>query len=96
MAYAPFRHDRASSGNDSRKTFADQFGMSFQYAGMYGEVVYPLFALFDKCVAVDFPREVFGYSVYFFEGLVNGYCAHRNGAVADNPFAGLVYVVTRR
>ncbi len=63
---------------------------------MYGEVINSLFALFDKCIAVYLPCQFLYITVYFLKCLIDRYSPHRYWAVADNPLAGLVYVVACR
>lgn len=59
---------------------------------MNGEVVDALFGLFDEGVPEEFPGEVFGDAIDFFEGLVDGYGAEGYGGVTENPFACFVDV----
>ena len=61
---------------------------------MNREVVHALFRLLDERVAVQFPREFFGLAVHLLERLVDRHRADRDGAVADNPFARLVDVLS--
>ena len=93
---APFCHNRPSARYDSGKSFAHQIGMSFQHAGVNGEIVHSLLALFDKCVAVNLPRQIFDFSIYFFKGLVDGDSSHGDRTVPDNPLTGFVYMVAGR
>ena len=46
---------------------------------MDGKVVHALFGLFDQRFPKDFPGEIFGHAIHFFERLVNGDSA--DGAV---------------
>ena len=39
----------------------------FKQTGMDGEIVDSLFSLFDQCVAIDFPTQVFYLSVHLFQ-----------------------------
>ena len=65
------------------------------YAGMDGEIVHSLLALLDDSVAIDLPCEVFHPSANLFQCLIDGHCAHWDGAVAQYPLAYLVDVVAR-
>ena len=53
---------------------------------MNREVIHSLLALFDEGVTVDFPIQVFHYTVHLFKSLVDRYGADRHRAVTDNPF----------
>ena len=70
--------------------------MFLEQTGMDGEIVDSLFCLFDQCVAVDFPTQVFYLPVHFFQCLVDGDCPHRDRTVADDPFAGFMNIVASR
>ena len=59
---------------------------------MDGEIIDALFGLFDQRVAIDFPGEIFGDAVHLFQRLVDRHGADRYGAVAQDPFAGVVDV----
>jgi len=58
------------------------------------EVIHALLGLFDQRVTENLPGEVFRPAVYFLQCLVNWNGAHRDRAVADDPFAGLVNVLS--
>ncbi len=60
---------------------------------MDGEVIDALLGLLDEGVAEEFPGEVFGFAVHFFERLINGHGADGHGAVAQDPFTGGVDVL---
>src|SRR5262245_36664839 len=62
------------------------------HAGVHGEIVDALFGLFDERVAIDFPGEVFGDAVHFFQRLIERHGADRHGRVADDPVADVVNV----
>jgi hypothetical protein len=64
-----------------------------QDAGVDGEVVHALLGLLDEGVAEEFPGEVLGFAVHFFERLVDGHGADGHGGVAEDPFAGGVDVL---
>ena len=91
---APFAHDAAATAHDAAQPFLGQMHIVAAYAGMDGEVVHSLLALFNQGVAVDFPGEVFHLAVHFLQCLVDGDSAHGNGTVADNPFARFVDILS--
>src|SRR5690606_38272115 len=62
------------------------------HAGVDGEVVHPLLRLFDQGVAEDLPGQVLGNAADLFQRLIDRHGADRHGAVADDPFAGVVDV----
>ena len=70
--------------------------MLFKQTGMDGEIVDSLFSLFDQCVAIDFPTQVFYLSVHLFQSLVDRDCSHRNRTVTNDPFAGFMDIVSCR
>ena len=87
MREAPFGEDRATAADDSRHAFGGHGDEAEEYPGVDGEVVDALFCLFDEGIAVEFPGEVFGFAVDFFEGLINGDRSDGDGGVAENPLA---------
>ena len=96
MDKTPFTHDASSTAYDTAKTLVCQVNIVQADTGMDGEIIHSLFALLDEGIAVDFPSQVFHFSVYFLQGLVNGYGAYRYRTVADNPFARFVDVGSGR
>ncbi len=67
--------------------------MGTQYTGVDCEIVHSLFTLLNQRIPVYFPCESRHVSVDFFKSLIYWYGAYRHAAVADDPFAGLMYVV---
>src|SRR5690606_39362971 len=63
-----------------------------QHTTVDGEIIHPLFRLLHQGVAVDVPGQVLGNAADFFQGLVDGHCAHGYRRIADDPLAGLVDV----
>src|SRR3954465_5807744 len=59
---------------------------------MDGEIVDARLALLYERVAVDLPGQVLGDAADLLQRLVDGDGADRDGAVADDPFAGVVDV----
>ena len=92
----PLAHDAAATAHDTTETTIGQMDVVATDAGMDGEIVNTLLALFDERVAIHFPGEVFYLAVHFFQSLVDGDCAHGNRTVAQNPFACLVDIITGR
>jgi hypothetical protein len=64
-----------------------------QHAGVDGEVIDALLGLLDEGVAEEFPGEVLGLAVHFFERLIDRHGADGHGRVAQDPFAGGVDVL---
>ncbi len=60
------------------------------------EIVHALLGLFDQCVAVDFPCQIFHTPVHFLQSLIYRHCAHRHRTVAYDPLSGLVDIVAGR
>ena len=92
----PLTHDTATATHDAAETTVGQMYVVATDAGMDGEIVNALLALFDERVAIHFPGEVFYLAVHFFQSLIDGHCAHRNRTVAQNPFACLVDIIAGR
>ncbi|MNS46339.1 hypothetical protein D3C72_788330 [compost metagenome] len=57
---------------------------------MDGEVIYPLFSLFQQRIAERFPGEIFGDPVYLLQRLIDRHRADRHRAVTQDPLAGFV------
>ncbi len=94
MRQAPFRHDGATARYDAGHAFCRHRHIGQAHAGVDREVVDPLLRLFDQRIAIDVPGEVFGHAADLFQRLVNRHGADGHGAVADDPFAGVVDVAT--
>ena len=93
---APLAHNASPTAHNAAKPFVCQVHILSADTGMDSEVIHSLFALFNQCIFINFPTEVFHLTVYFFQGLIDGYSAHGYGAVADNPFACLMYIGSGR
>ena len=63
---APFGHDGAASGYDTRNTINRHGNERQEHPSVNGEIVHALFGLLDQCVSKYFPIEVFGHSAHFF------------------------------
>ncbi len=92
---APFAHDAAAAAYDAAETLVGEVYVVAADAGVDGEVVHALLTLFDECVAVDFPTQVFHLAIHLLQCLVDGHGAYGYGTVAHNPFPRLVDVVAR-
>ena len=76
----------------------------FAVSGMYGsrtpawivKVIDALLGLLDQRVAIDLPRQVFGFAVHFFECLIDRHGPDRHGRIAKYPFACRVDVLAGR
>ena len=93
VRHLPEREDGSSAANDAGGTLGRERDVFHQEARVNREVVHALFRLLDERVAEDFPGEVLRPAVHLLERLVDRHCSYRHGAVADNPFAGLVDVL---
>ncbi len=92
MREAPLRHDRAAARDDARHAFGGQGNVGEPHAGVHREVVHALLALLDQCVTVNFPGELLGFPLDFFQRLIDRHGADRDRGVADDPLARLVDV----
>ena len=90
---APLGHDRAATGDDAGDATRGHRDVGQTDAGMDREVVDALLGLFDERVAEDLPGEVFGAAVDLLEGLIDRHGADRDGAITQDPLAGLVDVL---
>src|SRR5690606_7584221 len=84
------------AADDAGDAFGGHRDVGEAHPGVDGEVVDALFGLLDQGVAEDVPGEVLGDAADFLERLINRDCPYRHGAVADDPFAGVVDVAARR
>ena len=87
MRETPFGHDAAAARDDAGHAVRGQRHEAQQHAGVNGEVIHALLGLFDEGVAEEFPGEVLGLAVHFFERLIDRHGADGHGRVAENPFA---------
>ncbi len=92
MRETPLRHDGAAARNNAGNAICRQRYILQPYAGMDGEIIHALLGLFDQRIAENFPGQVFGLAVDFFQRLIDRHRADRHGRIAQNPFAGFVNV----
>ncbi len=67
MRKTPFRHDGTTATNDAGNTSGGHRYVLQPHTGMDGEIVHALFGLLDERVAEQFPGQVFGLAVDFFQ-----------------------------
>ena len=84
---APFGHDGAAAADDAGHAGGRHGDEAEEDAGVDGEVIDALLGLFDEGIAEEFPGEVFGFAVHFFQGLIDGHGADGHGGVPQDPFA---------
>src|SRR6056297_1586274 len=96
VVQAPFRHDRAAARHDPRHPVHGHRHHVQAHARVDGEIIHALFGLLDQRVAEHLPCEVFGHAIHLFQRLIDRHGADGHGAVADDPFAGVVDVAPRR
>ena len=87
MYETPFTHYASSTADNTAQPFIGKLNIMAADPCMNGEVIYTLFALFNQCIPVDFPGEVFHYAVHLFKCLINRNRADGYGTITDNPFA---------
>ena len=92
MGQAPLGQDGAAAADNAGGAPRGQRDEAQQDAGMDGEIIHALLALFDQGVAKNLPGQVLGFAADFFQRLVNGHRADGDGRVAQNPLAGGVDV----
>ena len=93
---APLTHNATATTHDTAQSAIGQVHVVATDTGMDGKVIHTLLALFDECVAIHLPREVFHLAIHLFQSLIDGHGAYGHRTVTQNPLAGFVNVVTRR
>ena len=96
MHQAPFTHNTSPATDNTTQAIIGKVYILAADTRMNRKVIHSLLALLNQSVPVDFPCQVFHHAVYFFERLIDGNRADRNGAIADNPLARLVDIFSRR
>ncbi len=96
MHLAPFGDDAATPANHTGQPFDSIMDVLQTNTAMNRKVVHSLFALFDKGITEKFPGEIFRFAMHLFHRLIDRDRTDRNGAVADNPFPGLMDMISRR
>ena len=79
MRQTPFGHDRTAARDDARHAVCGHGDKGQTHARMDSEIVHALFSLLDEGVAENFPGQVFGLAVDFFQGLIDRHSADRHG-----------------
>ena len=85
MGEAPLGHDAAAAADDAGHAGGGHGNKAEEHAGVDGEVIDALLGLLDEGVAEEFPSEIFGFAVHFFECLINGHGADGHGRIAEDP-----------
>ena len=93
MGEAPLGHDAAAAADDAGHAGGGHGDEAQQNAGVDGEVIDALLGLLDEGVAEEFPGEVLGFAVHFFECLIDGHGADGHGRIPQDPFTGGVDVL---
>src|SRR5476651_986963 len=93
---APLRHDRTAARDDASDAVGGQRHVSQPYAGVDGEIIDALFALFDQRVLVTFPVELDRIAIDLLQRLINRNGSDRHRRVTQNPFARVVDVAPGR
>ena len=96
MSEAPLGHDGPTTRDDTCHALCSEGNVLKTYAGVDSEIVDSLLGLFNEGVAVQFPGEGFGATTGLFKSLVNGDGSDGYGAVAQNPFSGLMDIFPSR
>ena len=87
MREAPFRQDRAASGDDAGDAVGGEMDVAEPHPGMDGEIVDALLGLLDQRVLVAFPVELDRIAVHLLQRLIDRHRADRHRRIADDPFA---------
>ena len=92
MGQAPLGQERAAARDDAGDAPGRERDIAEEHAGVHGEVIHALLALFQQRVAIKLPGQVLRFAAGFFERLVNGDRADGHGRIAEDPFARFVDV----
>ena len=84
---APLGHDRAAPADNARDAVCSQWHVGQAYAGVNGEIIHALFALFNKRIAIDLPGELDGIAVAFLQRLIDWHGTDGHRRVAQDPLA---------
>ena len=96
MRQAPLGHDGAAAADDAGDSLGGQRNIGQAHASVDGEIIHPLLGLLDQRVAEDFPGQLLGNAFHLFQRLIDRHGADGHGAVAQNPFAGVVNIAAGR
>lgn len=92
----PLAHDTTATAHDTAKTAISEMHVVATDAGMDGEVVNTLLALFDEGITEYLPVQILYLAVYLLQSLVDRHGSYWYRAVAYNPFTGFVDIVAGR
>ena len=87
MRQAPFGQDGAAAADNAGGAPRGHGDETEQDAGVNGEIIHALLALFDERVAINFPSQFLGFAADPFQRLINGHRADGDRRVAQNPLA---------
>src|SRR3546814_14666304 len=73
MCQAPFSHNRSAARHNPCHAIGGHGNEGKSNACMNSEVINTLFGLFNECVTENFPRQIFGFTIYLFQGMINRY-----------------------
>ena len=73
MGQTPFGHDGTAPGDNTGHAPGRQRNERQADTGMDGEIIHPLFGLFNEGVAENFPGQFLGFAVDLFQSLINGH-----------------------
>mmetsp|Transcript_44052 Transcript_44052/g.82364 ORF Transcript_44052/g.82364 Transcript_44052/m.82364 type:complete len:541 (-) Transcript_44052:47-1669(-) len=92
---AKFGVDGAAAADDASQTLGSQGNEAQKNPRVDGPVVHALFGLFDQSLAKLLPGQVFCDAIHLLQSLVDRHSAHWHSAVPNDPFPGLVDVLSR-
>ena len=78
MGQTPLGHDRSSTAHDPGHPLRRQRNKSQQHPGVDGEVIHPLFRLFDQRVPEHLPGQILCLAPHLLESLINRHGADRH------------------
>ena len=92
----PFGEDRSAARDDTGDAFQGGGQMFLKDSGVNRKIVYPLFALLDERIVVDFPCQVLDFAMHFLQRLIHGDRSDRNRRIPQNGLAGFMNVLAGR
>ncbi len=92
----PLGKNRAATRDNPGHAAGGHRHIAQQHASVNREVIHTLFGLLNEGIAEDFPGQVLGLAIDFFESLIDRHGADGHGAVAHDPLTRFVNVLARR
>ncbi len=96
VCQTPLCMDRPAARDNAGHACGGHRHIGQTHTGVNGKVIDALLRLFDQRVTENFPGEIFGFAVHFFERLIDRHGSDRDRRIPNNPFARLMNVFACR